>query len=131
MYKNENLTFQQLLDLDGSVTIHHRNLQRLAIEMYKIKNGLSPIPVQNIFNDYDQTYDLRKKRCWKMPKIRTLIYGTETVRYRGIKTWDILPDDIKFAENLQIFKSKVKTWTPVGCTCELCKTFIPDLGYLE
>ena len=37
VYKDENLTFQELLDKDGSVTVHHRNLQKLAIEMYKIK----------------------------------------------------------------------------------------------
>ena len=28
----------ELLLLDGSVSIHHRNIQRLAIEMYKAKN---------------------------------------------------------------------------------------------
>ena len=37
VYTNANLTFRELLDKDESVTIHHRNLQRLAIEMYKIK----------------------------------------------------------------------------------------------
>ena len=42
VYKNEILTFQELLDKHDSVTIYHRNLQRLATEMYKIKNNLSP-----------------------------------------------------------------------------------------
>ena len=42
VYKNNNLTFQELLEKDGSVTIHHKNLQRLATEMYKIKYHLSP-----------------------------------------------------------------------------------------
>ena len=35
--------FEELLDLDKSFTIRHRNLQRLAIEMYKIKNNVFPI----------------------------------------------------------------------------------------
>ena len=38
VYKNEKLTFQELLDKDDSVTIHHRNLQRVATEMYKKKS---------------------------------------------------------------------------------------------
>ena len=43
-YADDKLTFQELLDLDKSITIHHRNIQKLAIEMYKIKNNLSPLP---------------------------------------------------------------------------------------
>ena len=62
VYKNQDLTFQQLLDLDGSVTIHHRNIQKLATEMFKIKNGLSPLPVRDIFKDHKQNYNLRNKR---------------------------------------------------------------------
>ena len=37
VYQNEELSFQELLDLDCSVTIHQRNLRKLATEMYKIK----------------------------------------------------------------------------------------------
>ena len=33
VYKNDSLTFQELLDKDDSITIHQRNLQRLATEM--------------------------------------------------------------------------------------------------
>ena len=47
VYKSDNLTFQQLLEKDKSFTIHERNLQKLAVEMYKVKNKISPLPVQN------------------------------------------------------------------------------------
>ena len=43
VYKNDDLTFQELLDMDDSITIHQRNLQRLATEMYKVKNKISPL----------------------------------------------------------------------------------------
>ena len=43
VYKDITLSFQDMLDLDNSVTIHHRNIQKLAIEMFKIKNDLSPM----------------------------------------------------------------------------------------
>ena len=42
VYKDPSLTFQELLYRDNSVTIHHPNLQKLAIEMYKVTNNLSP-----------------------------------------------------------------------------------------
>ena len=31
---------EQMLEKDGSFTIHQRNLHKLAIEMYKVKNKL-------------------------------------------------------------------------------------------
>ena len=40
---NDKITsFEQLLDNDNSVSIHHRNTQALAIEMYKVTNWLAP-----------------------------------------------------------------------------------------
>ena len=35
-------TFNELLLKDNSVSIHNRNIQALAIELYKIKNDISP-----------------------------------------------------------------------------------------
>ena len=36
VYKNETVSFNGLLDLNESFTMHHRNVQILAIEMYKV-----------------------------------------------------------------------------------------------
>ena len=131
VYNDENLTFQELLGLDNSITIHHRNLQKLAIEMFKIKNNLSPPLMKKIFNENSNTYDLRDKRWWEPTNVRTVHNGTETVTYRGPKTWDMVPQDIKDSVSLAEFKSKIKLWEPNGCTCRLCKTFIPQLGFID
>ena len=58
VYKNANLSFQELLKLDKSFCIHHRNLQKLATEMYKIKNKHSPTLVQELFPVYENPYNL-------------------------------------------------------------------------
>ena len=42
VYKDLSSTFEQLLQKDRSFTIHERNIQALAIELYKIINGISP-----------------------------------------------------------------------------------------
>ena len=39
----------ELLNKDSSVLIHIRNIQRLAIEMFRFYNGLSPPSMNNIF----------------------------------------------------------------------------------
>ena len=71
VYNDEVLSFQEMLDKDRSVTIHHRNLQKLAIEMYKIKNQMSPIPMQKLFTVKEYQYDLRNKNTWVTDNIRT------------------------------------------------------------
>ena len=42
IYLDETSTFEELLEKDGSVTIHHRNLQFLATEMFKVTQGMDP-----------------------------------------------------------------------------------------
>ena len=38
VYKGDKLSFQQLLIMDNLFSTHHRNLQKLAIEIYKVKS---------------------------------------------------------------------------------------------
>ena len=40
IYNDKNSSYEELLTKDGSVSIHHRNIQALATEFYKIKNVL-------------------------------------------------------------------------------------------
>ena len=124
VYKNDKLTFHELLQLDGSVTIHKRNLQKLATEMYKAKNNISPLPMQELFNAQDIPHNLRNKRYWEVPRTRTVCYGTETIRYRGPQTWELLPTDIKDAKSVSEFKTKIKDCKAENCTCRLCKTYM-------
>ena len=57
------------------------------------------------------------------------IYGTETIRYRGPKTWALLPEEIKVSKTLTEFKWKIKTWKPIGCECRSCKEYIMSVKY--
>ena len=48
VYPN-NLSFSELLNLDNSVTVHQKNLQVLVTEIYKVKNGIAPDIMKDIF----------------------------------------------------------------------------------
>ena len=43
------LSFSELWKIDKSVTIHQKNLQHLLIEIYKVKKGISPTILNEIF----------------------------------------------------------------------------------
>ena len=45
---NESL-FQELLELDNSVSIHHSSIRFLAIALFKVKNGLSNQIMSELF----------------------------------------------------------------------------------
>ena len=49
VYKDYKSSFKELLQQDKSITIHQRNLQYLAIEIYKVRMGLSPKIINEIF----------------------------------------------------------------------------------
>ena len=63
--------------------------------MFKVSKNLVPVPIQELFPTYENKYNLRNQRCWKTYNVRTVGFGTETISYRGQKTWQLLPDSIK------------------------------------
>ena len=92
--------------------------------MYKVKNGLSPKIMADLF-----TLKSHGNSNFVIPQVKTMNRGIETIRYRGPLTWDLVPEEIKQSESLSIFKDQIKEWKPTGCTCRLCKTYISGIGY--
>ena len=130
VYNDSISTFSELLHRDGSFSIHHRNIQKLAIEMYKTKHNISPQLMNNIFIQKENKYNLRNEQIWEIRAVKSVYNGTESLSFRGPKTWDILPRDIRNSESLSEFIFKVKLWKPEGCTCRLCKVYVNNLGFI-
>ena len=130
VYKESQLTFEELLVQDNSFTIHHRNLQKLVTEIYKVINNLSPPLMKQIFMDTTNTYNLRNKNPFLSRNVNSVKNGTETVSFRAPKTWALVPEEIKKSNSLAEFKSKIRNWKPEGCKCRLCKTYIANVGFL-
>ena len=98
--------------------------------MYKVYNDLSPELLKSIFPQRDIPYDLRNKNPFRSANVNTVFNGTETLSFRGPKTWALLPENIKLSNSLNEFKNKIRNWSPIGCTCRLCRTYISNLGVL-
>ena len=59
VYQDYASSFTELLEKDNSTTIHNRNIQLLATELYKVKYtviGLSPLLMNEIFVENVQYY---------------------------------------------------------------------------
>ena len=94
-YHDDLSSFEELLIKDRSVTIHHRNIQLVAIEIYKVINNISPEIMHEIFQTKDARYNLRSNDNLKSSRARSVKNGTETLRFMGPKIWKIVPKDLK------------------------------------
>ena len=123
-------SFNELLEKDGSVSIHMRNIQILATEMYKLVNNLSPPIMNRVFKlNSDIPYNLRQISQFSTSSVKSVYHGTESISYLGPQIWDILPDDYKTIQNLDTFKINIKKRKPENCPCSLCIIYI-DRGFL-
>ena len=50
IYCDHSSNFQDLLQRDDSVTIHRKNIQALALMMYKVVNNIAPTTVSELFS---------------------------------------------------------------------------------
>ena len=130
-YDDRQPTFEELLNIDKSVTIHHRNLQVLATELYKVHHGLAPEPMNDIFKIRNVTYSFRKNSSFETKNITSVCYSLETVCFICLKIWKLLPSNIKDSEILSIFKSNIKSWKPENCPCRFCRLYIADIRFIE
>ena len=128
MYLDYTSSFEELLEKDNSVTIHTRNLQCLAIEMFKVCKGIGPEIVKDLFQ-----FDLNKRsdRTFFRPNVKNVYTGLNTIRYFGTVLWDdMLTMELKSIETLEKFKKEIKKWIPKKCPCTLCKEYIHGVGYV-
>ena len=129
-YGDKTSTFQQLLEKDNSVSIHHRNLQTLATEKFKISNNLSPDIVKEIFQERFVPYNLHRNNSFTSHQVNSVYHGTESLSFLGPKLWDLAPLEIKESENVNIFNSKIKRWAPSHCPRRICRTYLQHIGFI-
>ena len=131
IYTDKTSSFEQLLENDNSVCIHHRNIQTLATEMYKVTNGLSPVMMNEVFQIREESrYNLRYTSQFTIPPIHSVYNGRESVSYMGPKIWELIPPTFKQINSLSGFKKAIKEWKPGNCPCRFCKSYISEVGFL-
>ena len=129
-YQDNTSTFQELLNKDNSVPIHHRNLQVLATEMFKIHRGLSPEILRKTFVSKTSLYNLRRNDTFEKRKVYSVYHGTESSSFLGPKLWDLVPVELKQSKTRYSFKLKIKNWVLFECPCRICKSYIQQVGFL-
>ena len=111
VYQDNSLSFAELLEKDNSVTIHQRNLQVLATEIFKSKNGLAPEIMKEVFEMPNPAYNFRSEAThFKRENVKTTYYDIKSLRCLESKIWDMVPNNIKNCSSLNKFKMSLQTW---------------------
>ena len=81
---NNQLSFDYLLNKDNSVSIHIRNIERLAIQMFKFYNGLSLQIMNNVIKlKTENSYNIRQLLSFLGQLIRLYIMRLKVYQNSG------------------------------------------------
>ena len=81
--------FETMLLNMNDITIHHRNIQTLMIELFKIKYDLAPPIMDSLLNRRTICYNFRNLQEFPSERKRTVFYSLETISYRAPQLWTI------------------------------------------
>ena len=110
MIYNDNIpNFEELLNKDNSLSIHHSYIHALTIEMCKVANDTSPGIMNEAFKLRNTPYyNLRHTSHFSTDPIHSVYNGTESTSYLGPKIWKQIPPEIKNKDSLDGFKKEIK-----------------------
>ena len=96
VYQDDILNFEELLEKDNSFSIHHQNIQTLAIEMYKVHYGVSENNFYDIFENSRRYYNLRSQHDLDITSVSTESYGKNSLKYFGPIIWNYTSQTKKY-----------------------------------
>ena len=84
VYDDYSSSFEDLLNEDKSATIHQCNLQKLPIEIFKVKIGIAPLVVNEIFTfAKNDTYNLGSGMHLSRVNVHSTQYDLESIGNLG------------------------------------------------
>ena len=90
-YQDKSSTCQGLLDKDNFVSIHHRNLQKLAVEIHKVLHGFSPTILNDMLVPVSRPYNFHRNYTLQRRSLNSVRHGTEFISFLGPKIWVLYP----------------------------------------
>ena len=110
IYYDKTSSFEQLLENDNSVSIHHRNIQTLKLEKNLVITYVIHLSLQfHLFTVFIMVEN--RSLTW------ALKYGS---LFHPLSSRLILSG----------FKKAIKEWKTSNCPCRLCKMYISQVGFL-
>ena len=116
IYNDLTSSFTDLLEIYNSVSVQ---IYRSWLE------NLCPKPVNDCFKLNNMTvHSTRNRSTFYSWPVRTALHGTKSFSHVGPKIWELLLGDMKNLSSL------IKPWKPHACPCQLCRSYIYQVGFV-
>ena len=129
VYNDKRLSFNALLEKDGSVSIYERNIKILATEMFKVSKNLAPPQMHEIFKLKDQLqYNLRYNFLFLGPllsqSIKVLKVHCFILSITGYYIY------YRILTKICLVSTVLKKWRLANCPCRSGKVYIVNVGFV-
>ena len=129
LLKNYKDDFQDLLRCSGDISIHQRCINSLLTKVYKYFHGLSPEIMNELFSTRTNIYNTRQFNVFETHIPTSNRYGLNSIPYKANQLWNLRTENLKSSPSLTLFKNEIKLWQCFNCPCNICKSYVPNLGY--
>ena len=130
VYNDFKSSFKNPLEKDGTVSIHVKNMQKLATEIFEISENFSVPLMSELFYQKVNHYDLRNPYEFSIPNVNSVFYGQASKRYLGLLIWQLVRSEFKDLNIVTAFKAAIRKWKPNNCPSRLCKTYIRNVAFI-
>ena len=91
--------------------VRQRFTYKILLLTYKALNGMAPRCIADLLQPYTPTRQLRSssKKLLVTPKLNLKFHWDRSFQVAAPRLWNSLTDDIRLIQNLDVFKSKIKT----------------------
>ena len=106
IYRLSDISNQEAITIAGCgiISMYKRKLMTFMYQVYKSELRDNII---RLFSSSNCCYDLRNSIKFEVPRFN-LEVGRNSLRYRGALFWNSIPDNLKRAPSLNIFKKLLK-----------------------
>ena len=98
-------------------------------EVYKYIHGLSSEIMNEVFSTRGNIYNARQFNVFETQIPTSDRYGLNSILYKANQLWNLLPENLKSTSSLTLFKNKIKLGQCPNCSCNICNSYVPNLGY--
>lgn len=120
VYNDYSASYEDLLNRAKLTTLALSRIKVIALEVFKVINGLSPAYLTGTFRQSTSKYNLRSQTKIIHKCNRSTRNGLESFRHTGGKIWNDLPENLRRETDQKIFRKLIKVWTGPTCSCSFC-----------
>ena len=109
-YNDYVSTYDELLKKSGFDKVHHSHIKKVALEMFKVMNNISPTIISDLFRRIEANGSRAGNR-FEYPYRKSELNGKHSLRCFGpVVLWnELLPEELKDIGDIDKFKAELKS----------------------